>query len=133
MPIDDVYYPILKAYMKIRGGEADDFLFCTQHGKQLTKSGLTSAIRNYNLDRGVAKTSIHRFRNTFAKNWLLEDGSKNKLQHALGHKSSYMVDEYARLYGRELRKDFSKFTPLAKLKDEVSENKKISMKKKAVS
>ena len=41
-----------------------------------------------------------------------------------------MVDEYARLYGRELREDFSKFTPLAKMKDVLLENKTIKMKKK---
>ena len=82
------------------------------------------------MERTQSKTSTHRFRNTFVKNWYLEGGSKEKLQHALGHKSSYMVDEYARLYGRELREEFSKFTPLAKLKDEISDNKKINMKKK---
>jgi len=83
-----------------------------------------------NLSHDVDKTSTHLFRNTFAKNWLLEGGSAKRLQHALGHKNSKMVDEYARLYGRELREDFSKFTPLAKMKDIVLENKKISMKKR---
>lgn len=130
MPIDDVYLPILKEYMRIRGGEPDDYLFCNQYGKQLTPSGLRTVMSKYNKDHGVETTSIHRFRNTFAKNWLLEDGSEKKLQHALGHKTSAMVDEYAKLYGRELRKDFSKFTPLAKLKEVVAENKKIKMKRK---
>jgi integrase/recombinase XerD len=129
MPIDDFYLPILKEYMKIRGGSPDDFLFCNQFGKQLSRSGLSSAVRNYNLKRGVEKTSIHRYRHTFAKNWLLKGGSKEKLQHALGQKSSHMVDEYARLYGRELREDFSQFTPLAKMKNKITDNKRIGMKK----
>ena len=129
MPISDEYYPILSEYMKIRGGADNDFLFCNQYGNQITENALKSLIREYNLSRGVEKTSAHLFRNTFAKNWLLEGGSTKRLQHALGHKSSKMVDEYARLYGRELREDFSKFTPLAKMKDIVSENKKMRMKK----
>jgi len=130
MPISDEYFPILKEYMKIRGGNAEDFLFCNQFGKQLTEGGLKSIMRDYNKSRGVEKTGIHIFKNTFAKNWLLEGGSVKKLQHALGHKSSHMVDEYARLYGRELREDFSKFTPLANMKDIVLENKKIKINKK---
>jgi integrase/recombinase XerD len=129
MPISDEYYPILCEYMKIRGGEADEFLFCNQYGKQLSADGLRSVIYKYNKKHNVDKTSAHLFRSTFAKNWLLEGGSTKKLQHALGHKSSKMVDEYARLYGRELREEFSKFTPLAKMKDTISENKKLRMKK----
>lgn len=129
MPISDEYYPIIKEYMEYRGGEPDDFLFCNQFGKQLTSDGLKTIMNKYNRGRGVDKTGVHIFKNNFAKTWLLEGGSVKKLQHALGHKSSKMVDEYARLYGRELREEFSKFTPLAKLKDEVSENKKIRMKK----
>ena len=130
MPISDEYYPILKEYMEVRGGGADDYLFCSQYGKQLAAGGFKKVLQKYNKERGVEKTSIHIFRNTFAKNWLLEGGSVKKLQHALGHKNSKMVDEYARLYGRELKEDFSKFTPLAGLKEIVSDNKKISMKKK---
>jgi len=130
IPISDEYLPILKEYMEIRGGEADDYLFCSQYGKQLAAGGFKKVLQKYNKERGVNKTSIHIFRNTFAKNWLLEGGSTKKLQHALGHKNSKMVDEYARLYGRELKEDFSKYTPLAGLKDIFSENKKIGINKK---
>ena len=130
MPISDEYCPILREYMKIRGGEPHDFLFCNQYGKQISEDGFKTIMYKHNKRHGVETTSIHLFRNTFAKNWLLEGGSAKKLQHALGHKSSKMVDEYARLYGRELREDFSKFTPLAKLKEEIAENKKIRMKRK---
>ena len=129
MPISNEYYPILKEYIQIRGGESEDFLFCSQYGKQLTGDGLRSIISKYNKKRDVDKTSIHIFRNTFAKNWLLEGGSAKKLQHALGHKNAKMVDEYARLYGRELKEDFSKYTPLARLKENISTNKKIDIKK----
>ena len=129
MPISAEYFPILSEYMKIRGGEPEDFLFCNQFGKQFTAESLKSVFIRYNKNRGVEKTGLHIFRNTFAKHWLLEGGTKEKLQHALGHKNSHMVDEYARLYGRELREEFGKFTPLAKMKDTVLEKKTIKMKK----
>lgn len=130
MPISDEYLPILKEYMKTRGGDSEDYLFCSQYGTQLTDGGFRTIMNRYNLKHEVNKTSIHRFRNTFAKKWLLKGGSAKKLQHALGHKNSNMVDEYARLYGRELKEDFSQYTPLSDLKEEITEKKKIGVKRK---
>ena len=130
MPISNEYYPILSEYMEIRKGEPDDYLFCNQFGNQFTDGGLRAVMRTYNLNHGVSKTSLHKFRNTFAKNWILEGGSVKKLQYALGHSDTKMVDEYVFLYGREMKEDFSRYTPLSKLKNKL-ENKKISMTKKA--
>lgn len=114
IPITNEYYPILAEYMSIRKGEPDDYLFCNQYGNQLTAGGLRAVMRRYNLKNDVSTTSLHRFRNTFAKNWIIQGGSAKKLQYALGHSDSKMVDEYIRMYGRELSDDFSKYTPLGK-------------------
>ena len=59
MPISDEYFPILEEYMKTRGGSDDDFLFCSQFGKQLTSGGLRSIISKYNQRHNVEKTSIY--------------------------------------------------------------------------
>ena len=48
----------LKDYMRIRGGNADDFLFCNEYGRQLTENALRLAIERYNRSRGVSKTSF---------------------------------------------------------------------------
>jgi len=127
MPITSEYYPILLEYMGVRKGEPDDYLFCNQYGSQLTSGGLRSVMNKYNQRQGVATTSLHRFRNSFAKNWIINGGSTKKLQYALGHSNPKMVDEYVSMYGRELRDDYSKYTPLSNFKGKI-DRKKLSMK-----
>lgn len=51
LPLPHTLVLILKEYLRYRGGEPDGYLFCTQYGKQLTSSGLQSAIQNYNKKR----------------------------------------------------------------------------------
>lgn len=51
LPLSHTLVLILKEYLRYRGGEPDGYLFCTQYGKQLTSSGLQSAIQNYNKKR----------------------------------------------------------------------------------
>ena len=48
----------------------------------------------------------------------MEGGSTKKLQSALGHSDPKIVDEYVRLYGRDLENDFNELTPLSKLKSQ---------------
>jgi integrase/recombinase XerD len=71
IPISNSLKMILLEYLKYRKGNAEDYLFCTATGGQLTRSSVITAIRKYNQKRGVRKTSIHLFRHTFAKNWIL--------------------------------------------------------------
>jgi len=123
IPISNEYYPILAEYMQIRNGQPEDFLFCSQYGNQLTDGGLRCIMRKYNLKHGVQKTSLHKFRNTFARHWIMEDGSTKKLQYALGHNDPKMVDEYVKLYGRDLKKDFDQYTPLSGFKDKINRRK----------
>ena len=128
MPITSEYYPILSEYMSIRKGEPEDYLFCSQYGTGLTSGGLRAIMRKYNLKHGVDTTSLHRFRNTFAINWIIAGGSSKKLQYALGHSDSKMVDEYIKMYGRELTDDYSKYTPLSNFKGKI-DKRKVNMKR----
>jgi len=123
MPITSEYFPILSEYMAIRKGEPDDYLFCSQYGTKLTAGGFRTIMRRYNLKHGVDTTSLHRFRNTFAKNWIVTGGSSKKLQYALGHSNSHMVDEYIKMYGRELTDDYSKHTPLSNFKGKIDKRR----------
>ena len=128
MPISDTYYPILREYLKVRKGEADDFLFCNQFGKQLTAGGLRCIMRKYNQGKGVDTTSIHRYRNTFAETWIMNDGNPKKLQYALGHKTQHMVDEYVSMYGKELTEEYNDFTPLSQQREQLESKKKVRMR-----
>ena len=67
IPLCSAMVAILREYLRHRGGEAADYLFCTETGSQLTENGLRQSIARYNTRRGVQKTSIHLFRHTFAR------------------------------------------------------------------
>lgn len=111
---------ILKEYMALyRNLEEDselletDPLFCNRFGERLTGDGLINAISKYNKNRGVTKTSIHLFRHTFAKDWILRGGDLFSLQKMLGHSSLDMVKNYANLYSRDIKDKAEEFSFLS--------------------
>lgn len=72
VPLCSQMVNILRAYLKIRGGKQTDYLFCDEYGRMLTENALRLAITHYNHSRGVEKTSIHLFRHTFARKYLVD-------------------------------------------------------------
>ena len=67
------------------------------------------------------RTGVHRFRHTFAKNWIVNGGDIFKLQKMLGHSSINMVKNYGDMFTDDLQQDFNIYNPLEKLQ---SNNKK---------
>ncbi|GAB6099289.1 tyrosine recombinase XerC [Halanaerocella petrolearia] len=118
IPLSKQLSKILMEYLEYREGEPEDYLFCNIYGKKLKESTTKSAIRKYNLKRGVDKTSIHLFRHTFAKKWILAGGDVFRLQKILGHSTMDVVKEYVNMFGNDLKKEFDKFNPL----DQVADN-----------
>lgn len=91
----------------------DEVLFCNRYGEPLTDGGLKMSIKSYNERRGVSKTSIHLFRHTFAKNWIVSGGDIVSLQKMLGHSSLKMVQRYANLYASDVKEKAEDFSLLA--------------------
>ena len=116
IPLSPKLSKILIDYLQFRKGEKSDYLFCNRYGEQLNKSAITSAIKRYNRKRGVDKTSIHLYRHTFAKKWILNGGDIFRLQSILGHSSIDIVKEYVAMFGSDLKNNFDKFNPLDNLK-----------------
>jgi len=116
-------------YLRIRKGQAEDFLFCNQYGEQLKKESVKTAIQRYNRSRGVTKTSIHLFRHTFAKTWILNRGDPFRLKAILGHSTMAMVNEYVNMFGKDLHKDFDTFNPLETMKGFIGEKMAIKIGK----
>jgi len=117
----------LAEYLRVRKGNPDDYLFCNKYGEQLRKDSITTVIYRYNHSRGVLKTSVHLFRHTFAKNWILNRGDPFRLKAILGHSSMAMVNEYANMFGRDLHKDFDTFNPLENMRGFIGEKTAIKM------
>ncbi len=128
IPICSLLCGILKEYMRIRGGSDDDYLFPNETGSQLTENGLRCTISKYNNRRGVQKTSIHLFRHTFAKKYLVDcGGNAFTLQKLLGHSTLDMTKHYCAIFDKDITKNYDTFSPLANFK---SNNERIKMNKR---
>ena len=114
IPLCSLMASILKEYMKIRGGKPDDYLFCNTYGKMLTEDALRHAITRYNRSRGVESTSIHKFRHTFARKYLIDcGGNAFTLQKLMGHSTLNMTKHYCRVFDADIAKDYDIHSPLA--------------------
>ncbi len=85
----------------------------------MSRVSMGRAIANYNRSRGVNKTSIHLFRHTFVKNWILNGGDLHSLQRILGHSTLDMVVHYANLYDTDLRDKVKAYSALSKFKQPI--------------
>ena len=107
---------ILRGYMNARKGKDNDFLFCDEYGGMLSENALRLAIKRYNNSRGVDKTSIHLFRHTFARKYLVDcGGNAFTLQKLLGHSTLKMTKHYCAIYDADIAKNYDRFSPLAQI------------------
>lgn len=121
IPLSRELEKILREYLEYRRGNKEEHLFCNPYGAMITKDALKKSIANYNKKRGVAKTSIHVFRHTFAKKWILNGGDVFKLQKILGHSTLDITREYVNMFSTDLQINFESFNPLDRF---VQENRK---------
>ena len=116
VPLCSQMVSILREYLPIRGGKPDENLFCDQYGGMLSMNGLRLAIARHNKSRGVAKTSAHLYRHTFARKYLVDcGGDVFMLQRLLGHSTLKMTKHYCAIYDTDIAKDFDRFSPLAQI------------------
>lgn len=121
VPLCSKMISILREYMAIRKGEAAEYLF----GEMLSENALRLAIAHYNRSRGVEKTSIHLFRHTFARKYLVDcGGDAFMLQRLLGHSTLAMTKHYCAIYDADISKNFDRFSPLAQLQQSKSKLKR---------
>ena len=121
----------LRGYMQIRKGEPEDYLFCDEYGKMLTENALRLAITRYNKQRGVSKTSIHMFRHTFARKYLMDcGGNAFTLQKLLGHATLEMTKHYCAIFNSDIANGFDNISPLEQFQT-ASKIAKPSQRRKA--
>ena len=117
IPLCEVMVSVLRAYIAVREGKDADYLFCTEYGKMLSENALKLAIVKYNERRGVQKTSIHLFRHTFARKYLIDcGGDAFTLQRLLGHSTLNMTKHYCNIFDADITKNFDSFSPLAQMR-----------------
>ena len=115
-PLCSQMVSILADYMTIRKGNPEDYLFCNQYGEMLSENALRLAVAHYNKSRGIQKTSLHLFRHTFARKYLVDcGGNAFTLQRLLGHSTLTMSKRYCNIYDTDIARDYDTFSPLAKM------------------
>ena len=131
IPMSSELKTILREYLLYRKGSPDDWLFCNAYGGQMTRDTLDNAIYHYNRRRGIQKTSVHLFRHTFAKNWIMNGGDIFRLQKILGHSTLDMVKNYVSIYGGDLKRDYDRYSLLdqAKASSEPQRGQRMKMGK----
>lgn len=124
IPINQTMAHILNEYLKYRKhNNKEDFLFCNVFGEQLVKSTCYHMLYEYNKRRGVETTGIHRYRHTFARQWILNGGNVVSLSRLLGHSSLQITQNYINL----LVSDVAKEVDTINLLDKFSNRKRIKM------
>lgn len=89
---------ILWRYLATRpDARPDDPLFPTNTNRPLERNNLRKTLQRIGARGGVSNITVHRFRHTFAVNFLRNGGNVLELQEMLGHEKMDTVRIYARL------------------------------------
>jgi integrase/recombinase XerD len=89
-----------------------DPLFLSRHSEPFTTSGLLCLIRRLGDRAGVPNAHPHRFRHTFAINFLRNGGNALELQRLLGHSTLEMVNRYVALAQVDLDQAHRRASPV---------------------
>jgi len=90
----------------------DDMLFVTRQGRPMTSGGLLAVLARLGKSTGVANVHPHRFRHTFAIQYLRNGGDVFTLQAALGHSRLEMVEHYLKLATSDVEAAHKKASPV---------------------
>ena len=125
IPINHSMLSIIQEFLRYRPyHNKDDWLFCNAYGNQLKKSTCYNMLYRYNKSRGVETTGLHRYRHTFAKQWILNGGNVVTLSRLLGHSNLSITQNYVDL----LVSDVAKQVDEINLLDKFSNKKFIKMR-----
>lgn len=112
IPLSASLADVLQECLVVRGGQPEDYLFCNNYGEQASNRTWQTLVYRYNVKRDVNVTSIHAFRHSFARLWILNHGDIMRLKTILGHSNIAVTNEYLQMFGQDLQMDFEKFNPL---------------------
>lgn len=118
VPMEETLKNTLLEYLRYRQHKSnDDYLFSNIFGQQLTKSTGYHRLYEYNKARGVETTGIHRYRHTFAKQWVLNGGDVVTLSRMLGHSSLDITQNYLNLLVSDVAKKADEISLLSRFGD----------------
>jgi site-specific recombinase XerD len=93
--------------------EPTEPLFLSKKGGSLTTAGLLRLVKRLGERAGVSNAYPHRFRHTFAVNFLRNGGNTFELQHLLGHSSLEMVRRYVNIAQVDIENAHRRASPVS--------------------
>jgi site-specific recombinase XerD len=115
LPISAETAKALWAYMSSRSeAKASAPLFVTRDGRPMDRVVLLEMLSDLGTKAGVMDVHPHRFRHTFAINFLRNGGNVYELQMALGHTTLEMVRRYLALAETDLERAHEEASPVAR-------------------
>ena len=101
-------------YLTIRpDARPDDPLFVTREGRPLNRHSVRLLIGRLGRRAGIPNANVHRFRHTFAINFLRNGGNAYTLQRLLGHSTLKMVKTYLALAAQDDSDNHRRASPVA--------------------
>lgn len=88
-------------------------LFLNRFGAPITTSGVWQLIKSLGESANVPNAHPHRFRHTFATNFLRNGGTPLELQEMMGHTTLEMVRKYVKIAQVDLDKAHRRASPVA--------------------
>jgi site-specific recombinase XerD len=95
------------------GTRKAEVLFTTRHGLPMNRHGLRRLIKRAGDRAGVERATVHRFRHTFAIEFLRNQPSIFALQRMLGHSSLEMVRRYLAIAQADVEMAHQEGSPVA--------------------
>lgn len=111
--LDDRSAQAIWRYLASRGGiSRGEPLFATEQGNAIDRRGLYKLLRGLGERAGVADVHPHRFRHTFAIQYLRNGGNVYELKTLLGHEDLHMCLRYLKLAETDVQNGHRKASPV---------------------
>jgi integrase/recombinase XerD len=94
------------------GVRSDDFLFVTTSNKPMTCQRVLNLLSQLGRSAGIRSVHPHRFRHTFAIQYLRNGGDIFTLKRILGHKRFEMVNHYLNISSTDAQNAHQKASPV---------------------
>jgi len=115
LPMSSTTTVAIWKYLATRGDDAiGDWLFTTNTGRAYRRHALLKLTYSLGDSAGIPNAHPHRFRHTFAINYLRNGGDAYTLQMLLGHSTMEMVKTYLQLAHADAAKAHRRASPVAK-------------------